>query len=81
MEMDGVIAQQLDRERRDRAKLMSPESRMRDGMLLFAGVCQRMKAGIRDRFPNMSEVEVHEALIQQLEKLDRVENRLREYRS
>ena len=57
------------------ARMMSGEDRMLAGPRLFAGVCQRMKEGIRDESPSSDEVEIHQLLLQRLAKLRKLETR------
>jgi hypothetical protein len=41
---------------------------------LFAGVCERMKEGIRDERPAAADGEVHDLLLQRLAKLRRLKD-------
>lgn len=56
------------------ARLMSGEDRVLAGPRLFAGVCERMKEGIRDENPGVSEAEVHELLLRRLSKLRKIQH-------
>ena len=51
------------------ARMMSGEERIVAGIQLFAGVCERMKEGIRDERPAARDDEVHSLLLQRLAKL------------
>lgn len=55
------------------ARMMSAEERMLAGPRLFAGVCERMKEGIRDERPNAGDDEVHRILLQRLSKLAKLQ--------
>ncbi len=57
------------------ARAMSEEERVLSGPRLFAGVCDRMKEGLRDERPDADEAEIHRLLIQRLAKLGRLETR------
>ncbi len=54
------------------ARMMSGEERMVAGIRLFAGVCERMKEGIRDERSTADDEEVHHLLLQRLVKLRRL---------
>lgn len=54
------------------ARMMSGEERIVAGIQLFAGVCERMKEGIRDERPTAADDEVQRLLLQRLAKLDRL---------
>ena len=55
------------------ARMMSEEQRVLAGPRLFAGVCDRMKEGLRDERPDASEEEIHGLLIQRLARLRKLE--------
>jgi hypothetical protein len=55
------------------ARMMSGEERILAGIRLFAGVCERMKEGIRDERPAAAEDEINRLLTQRLAKLRRLE--------
>jgi hypothetical protein len=57
------------------ARAMSEEQRMLAGPRLFAGVCERMKEGLRDENPVADEAEIHDLLLQRLAKIRRLEKR------
>jgi hypothetical protein len=48
------------------ARAMSAEERVLAGPRLFAGVCERMKEGLRDEHPAATEEEIHGLLLQRL---------------
>ena len=56
------------------ARLMSPEERMLAGPRLFAGVCERMKEGLRDENPGASEEVIHGLLLDRLAVLRRLDH-------
>jgi hypothetical protein len=55
------------------ARSMSEEERVLAGPRLFAGVCERMKEGIRDERPDAAEEEVHRLLLRRFEILEKLE--------
>ncbi len=55
------------------ARSMSAEERLLAGPRLFAGVCERMKEGLRDEHPEATEEEIHCMLLQRLERLRKLE--------
>ena len=55
------------------ARAMSPEDRMAAGPRLFAGVCERMKEGLRDEHPDTDEGAIHQLLLKRLAKLRKIE--------
>jgi hypothetical protein len=57
------------------ARAMSEEERVLAGPRLFAGVCERMKEGLRDDNPDADEAEIHDLLLQRLAKIRRLEKR------
>ena len=59
------------------ARMMSGEQRVLAGIQMFAGVCERMKEGIRDERPGAAESEVHRLLLQRLGKLRKLSRPLR----
>ncbi len=70
MELTDALARALLREKVEMARRQTPEERMWDGPRLFAGVCARMKDGLRARHPGTSDEELHELLRLQLNRLD-----------
>ncbi|MES2660165.1 MAG: hypothetical protein V4689_16195 [Verrucomicrobiota bacterium] len=54
------------------ARRMSAEERVLAGPRLFAGVCERMKEGIRDERPDADEDEVHLLLLRRFEILGKL---------
>ena len=72
MEPIEELARQLFRERVERAKREDPAEKMWAGPRLFAGVCDRMKDGIRWQFPQASEEEVMEILRQRIKLQERL---------
>ena len=56
------------------ARAMSAEDRMLAGPRLFAGVCARMKEGLRDEQPDASEEEIHRLLLSRLARLRKLES-------
>ena len=57
------------------ARLMSQEERVLAGPRLFAGVCERMKEGLRDEQPDASDEEIHQLLLERLARLRKLETR------
>lgn len=55
------------------ARAMSAQERFLAGPRLFAGVCDRMKEGLRDDHPDSSEDEIHRLLLARFGKLRKVE--------
>lgn len=55
------------------ARSMSGEERVLAGPRLFAGVCERMKEGLRDENPAATEEEIHGLLLSRLRKLRKIE--------
>lgn len=55
------------------ARSMSGEERVLAGPRLFAGVCERMKEGLRDENPAATEEEIHGLLLRRLRKLRKIE--------
>lgn len=51
------------------ARAMTEEERTLAGPRLFAGVCERMKEGLRDERPNVSDETIHQILLKRLAKL------------
>lgn len=56
------------------ARRMSAEERVLAGPRLFAGVCERMKEGIRDERPDAGEDEIHRLLLRRFEILGKLES-------
>jgi hypothetical protein len=59
------------------ARAMSEEERVLAGLRLFAGVCERMKEGLRDQNPETSEPEIHRLLLRNLKRLRKIETAVR----
>ncbi len=57
------------------ARAMSEEERACAGPRLFAGVCLRMKEGLREDHPAADEEEIHRLLLKRLKRLERLEKR------
>jgi len=57
------------------ARAMTEEERVLAGPRLFAGVCERMKEGLRDEHPDADEAMIHQLLIQRLAKIRRLETK------
>jgi len=55
------------------ARMMSGEERVLAGPRLFAGVCERMKEGLRDDYPGADDGEIHQLLLQRLNRLRKLE--------
>lgn len=55
------------------ARAMSAEARVLAGPRLFAGVCERMKEGIRDEQPDAADEEIHRLLLRRFEILGKLE--------
>lgn len=55
------------------ARAMSAQERFLAGPRLFAGVCDRMKEGLRDDHPGISEAEIHQLLLARFAKLQKVD--------
>ncbi len=55
------------------ARMMSEEERVLAGPRLFAGVCERMKEGLRDEQPDATEEGIHRLLLQRLARLRKLE--------
>ena len=56
------------------ARAMSEQARVLAGPRLFAGVCERMKEGIRDERPDAGELEVHGLLLRRSRILGKLES-------
>jgi hypothetical protein len=52
------LADEIDKDRLERARRMTGEEKFLDGILLFAMAEEFMKAGIREEFPNATETEI-----------------------
>jgi hypothetical protein len=59
------------------ARAMSEEERVLAGPRLFAGVCERMKEGLRDQNPEANEPEIHRLLLRNLKRLRKIETSVR----
>jgi len=55
------------------ARMMTAEDRVLAGPRLFAGVCGRMKEGLRDEQPEATEEEIHRMLLQRFARLRKLE--------
>ncbi len=55
------------------ARTMSAEERVLAGPRLFAGVCERMKEGLRDEVPGAGEDEIHRLLLRRFKVLGKLE--------
>lgn len=75
MELSTRLTDPTDPERIERARRMTPEQKLLAGGELFAGVEQRMKAGIRAEKPDATEEEVISILRERLAIARRVEDR------
>ena len=67
------IADALYRDRVLQARRTPMTEKLFDGGKLFDDVCERMRAGIRGRFPAAGEPEVQAILLRQIDRLRRVE--------
>jgi hypothetical protein len=63
---DKQLTDALYREQVRRARAMTPEARLLEGVRLFDRVCQVMADGIRHEFPQADERQVREILLQRL---------------
>lgn len=57
------------------ARLMTEEQRVAAGPRLFAGVCARMKEGLREENPGADESEIHALLLGMLKRVEKLERR------
>jgi hypothetical protein len=73
--MDDIkrLADDIYREQIIRARRISSVEKLMEGPRLFDAVCERMKAGIRGRTPDAHEDEVQQLLLQQIQRLRKVE--------
>lgn len=55
------------------ARMMSGEERVLAGPRLFAGVCERMKEGLRDENPEANDEKIHQMLLHRLNRLRKLE--------
>jgi hypothetical protein len=62
------------------ARMMSGEERVLAGPRLFAGVCERMKEGLRDENPEVDDEGIHQMLLQRLKRLRKLETARRTIR-
>jgi hypothetical protein len=67
------MAQAMYRDRVLRARRTPMAEKLFDGADLFEDVCERMRAGIRGRFPEADESEVQAILLRQVDRLRKVE--------
>jgi hypothetical protein len=72
MKADRHLVEAIFRERIERARRMPPDQKMWDGPRLFAEAAERMKDGLRYRYPEAGESEIFDRLRQQLARLDRL---------
>ena len=56
------------------ARAMSPAEKFLAGPRLFAGVCDRMKEGLRDEHPGLDENSIHALLAKRLKILRKLES-------
>jgi hypothetical protein len=73
MDPTKEVADALYHERVLRARGTPMAEKLLDGANLFDDVCERMRAGIRARFPEADESEVQAILLRQVDRLRRVE--------
>ena len=66
MNPDQQLADDLYRERVERARRMSPEEKLFAGPRLFEQSCRIMRDGIRHQFPNADPARVDEILRERL---------------
>ncbi len=59
------------------ARRMTEEERVLAGPRLFAGVCERMKEGLRDEEPDAKEDEIHHLLLKRLARLAKLDRPMR----
>jgi hypothetical protein len=55
------------------ARKMSGEARVLAGPRLFAAVCERMKEGLRDDYPELDDEGIHQKLVRRLRMLRRLD--------
>ncbi len=55
------------------ARLMAEDERASAGIRLFAGVCSRMKEGLREDHPDADDEEIHVHLLSWLKRLGKLE--------
>ena len=72
MEPSRELIDAIYRDKVLRAREEDPGAKLWDGVRLFEGVCTRMKAGIRARFPEADEEGVRDILLKELERLAQV---------
>lgn len=65
------LAAAIDRDRIERARRQSPESKFMDSLRLHDEVVAHNKSGIRHQFPDADEARVHEILLERLARLRR----------
>ena len=75
MTPDRQLADDLYRERVERARRMSPEEKLYGGPRLFEQSCRIMRDGIRHQFPEADESRVTEILRERLALIRRLEGR------
>ena len=75
MQPDQQLIADLERERVERARAMSPEDKLMAGPRLFEQACRAMADGIRDEHPEATEAEVQEFLRARLALIRRAEGR------
>ena len=67
------LIDEIHRRRVERARRMTPDEKFEAGERLFLMACEVTKAGIRDAYPEMSDVEVLSILRQRLALRRKVE--------
>lgn len=72
MKPDPDLIKAIFRERIERARRTPADQKMWDGPRLFAEASERMKDGLRYRYPEASEAEILALLRRQLARLDRL---------
>lgn len=55
------------------ARAMTEEQRVLAGPRLFAGVCERMKEGLREENPGVDEAGIHRLLLGMLKRIGKLE--------
>lgn len=70
---DRQLADDLFRERVERARKMAPEEKLLAGPRLFDQACRIMRDGIRHQFPDADEARVTEILFERLALIRKLE--------
>src|SRR6516162_4423167 len=73
MEPTQELVDDIYRERVLRARRTPPIEKLLDGPRLFAEVCERMKAGLRDENPGADEDRIRELLLRRIAILRRLD--------